>query len=125
MRKVINAVIYEKKILLVRKKQIWILPEGKPEAESDIECLRREVKDELSMTKIKNIVFYEEFKGIAPHRKDNLKARVYFANFENKLGNPSTEILELKWIRFNDTSSYKIFNITLKVINSLKEDNYL
>lgn len=127
MRIAINAaVIQDRKVLLVRKKQTWILPGGKPEVgEPDIECLCREVKDELSGTKIKNIILYKEFEGITPHKKDNLRARVYFAELENKLGSPSAEILEHKWMSFNDALDYRISDITTKVINALKEDNYL
>jgi len=45
------AIIEDGKILLVRKRQSWILPGGKPEPkESDIECLCREVSEELSGT---------------------------------------------------------------------------
>lgn len=57
MRKTINvAIINRKKLLLVRKGQSWLLTGGKPESdESDLECLCREVWEELSGTKIKNL----------------------------------------------------------------------
>ena len=47
------AIINEGKLLIVRKKQSWILPGGKPEpGESDLDCLCREVGQELSGTKL-------------------------------------------------------------------------
>lgn len=70
------AIIDDGKILLVRKKQIWILPGGKPElGESDIECLCREVSEELSGTQLDNIRYYGEFEGVATNKGDILKAK--------------------------------------------------
>jgi ADP-ribose pyrophosphatase YjhB (NUDIX family) len=60
LRTAINAVIIEDgKILLVRKRQTWILPGGKPGInESDLECLCREIREELSGTQLDNIRYY-------------------------------------------------------------------
>jgi ADP-ribose pyrophosphatase YjhB (NUDIX family) len=75
MRETINAVIIRnKKILLVKKEKSWLLPEGKPNPdESDIECLCREVDEELSGTLLKDIEFYGKFIGKIP--KKDLKQR--------------------------------------------------
>ena len=87
MRTAINAaIIKDKKLLLVRKKNTWILPGGKPESgENDLECLTREINEELSGTKIKDISFYREFKGKTPHKRDIINAKVYFAKLDGKL----------------------------------------
>lgn len=125
MRKAINALVLEdKKILLVKKNQTWILLGGKPkDNESDIECLCREVREELSGTELKNIRYYGEFEGITPHKKDNLKAIVYFADIKGRLNIPSAEIKDFAWVR--DLKDYNVSDITSKIINNLKKDNYL
>ena len=125
MRFSISAVVIEdNKLLLVRKNQTWILPGGKPEGkESDIECLCRECKEELSGTLLKNISYYQNFQGKTPHKWDILETKVYFAQIDGKLNNASMEIGASEWV--NNFSDYKISEITLKVIESLKKDCYL
>lgn len=127
MRTAINAVIIQdRNLLLVRKNQTWILPGGKPELEeSDLGCLCREIKEELSNTKIKDIIYYNSFEGETPHKKDILKAKVYFANLDGKLYSvrKGDTILEVNWV--NDFSKYNLSDITSKIVNSLKQDKYL
>ena len=89
MRTAINAaIIKEGKLLLVKKKNIWILPGGKPEPdEKDLECLSREISvEELPGTKLCNIRYYKDFEGQTPHKGDTLRAKVYFARTSNKTG---------------------------------------
>ena len=60
MRKVIDIVtIRNNKILLVRKGKIWILPGGKPKKdEGELQCLLREMREELPFVNIKNLVLF-------------------------------------------------------------------
>lgn len=118
------AIIQDERILLVRKKQSWILPGGKPKSnELDLECLCREVGEELSGTEIDNIRYYGEFEGITPHKGDVLKARVYFADIKGQLRQPAAEIAAYEWI--SDTSKYNLSDITSKIVDSLRKDGYL
>ena len=118
------AIIDEEKILLVRKRQSWILPGGKPEPnESDIECLCREVSEELSGTQLDNIRYYGDFEGRTPHTGDILRAKVYFANIKGKLGQPAAEIAVYDWV--NDVSEYNLAEITSKIVDSLTKGGYL
>lgn len=125
MRQAVNAaIIKEGKILLVRKKQSWIFPGGKPKVdESDLECLCRELKEELSGTELENIRYYGEFEGVTPHKGDVLKARVYFADIKGQLCPPSLEIAAYEWIK--ETCEYNLSNITSKIVDSLKKDRHL
>ena len=83
MREVISAaIIHDNRILLVRKKQTWILPGGKPDGEeSDIECLEREIlKEELPDERLGKLTiskFYDSFTGKTPHTGDIAKVFVY------------------------------------------------
>ena len=110
MRIAINvAIIQENKLLLVRKKSTWILPGGKPEiGENDLECLCREIDEELSGTKIKDISYYKQFEGKTPHKGDILRVKVYFANIDGQLYSvrDGDSISEVAWV--NDLSKYNI-----------------
>ncbi len=125
MRTVISsAIIYDDKLLIVRKKQTWILPGGKPEQnESDISCLIREVSEELSGTKLENISYYRGFEGRTPHKGDVVQVRVYFAKIKGDLYLPSAEICEYAW--FNDSKKYVLSDITSKIVDALIFDKYL
>ena len=127
MRIAISAVIIEDgNLLLVRKKNSWILPGGKTEAdESDLQCLSRELGEELSGTKIYNEKFYGSFKGRTPHRGDVLEARVYFADINGELRGVRNgdSISESAWAR--DFANYNLSDITSKIVDSLKNDGCL
>jgi 8-oxo-dGTP pyrophosphatase MutT (NUDIX family) len=127
MRTAINAaIIQDQKLLLVKKNLTWILPGGKPEnSEADLECLCREINEELSGTKIKEIYFYKQFEGKTPHKGDILKAKVYFASIDGQLYSvrDGDSISEVTWT--NDFSKYNLSEITSKIINSLQQDKYL
>ena len=119
-----TVIILDNRILLVKKRETWILPGGKPEeSESDIECLCREVKQELSETQLEEFQYYKTFEGKTPYSGDLLQARVYFSRINGQLHGPSSEISGVEWI--NEFSEYNISEITLKVINELKRDSYL
>lgn len=123
MRKAINlAVIDGKKILLVKKDDVWILPGGKPIwNESDYGCLIREIGEELGAKIIlKN--YYSSFIGKTPHTGDELESRVYFGDLTGSI-NPSGEISGARFV--NNFSDYPISEITKKIINSLRRDYYL
>ena len=126
MRKSISGIVIKegRKLLLVRKKDIWILPGGKLEPEeSNLDCLFREFKEELPDVKINEFYYYGSFKGKTPHKKDRLKTEAYFVNISGEAGKPSGEINDLEWVE--DFSNYNISDITNKVIKSLRKKDYL
>ncbi|MCK5149574.1 NUDIX hydrolase [Candidatus Pacearchaeota archaeon] len=125
MRKAINlAVINDEGILLVKKRKIWILPGGKPEGEeSDIDCLHREFKEELSGTKVFIGNYYNSFTGMTPHSKSYLEARIYFGKLNGNLGKPPSEIKKAEFVKNFD--KYLLSEITEKIIISLREEGYL
>jgi len=125
MRIVISAIIIKnKKLLLVKKKETWILPGGKPEEnETDLECLKREIDEELSGTKLCNIKYYNNFEGKTPHTGDILQVKTYFADIDGQLYSSSREIIGSQWV--DDFSKYNLSDITIKIVSSLGEDKYL
>ena len=124
MRVSIGAVIIRNGyILLVRKKKIWILPGGKPEAgESDIECLFRELKEELQVSLKRPRRLGDKFIGTAPHKKDDLCLKIYLAEVEGEII-PSAEIGAAEWT--NSPESYRLAESTKKVIRFLRQKGYL
>lgn len=123
MRRAINlAVISGSGLLLVRKKNAYILPGGKPEeGESDYEALERELSEELPGSEFKIEDYYGSFYGVTPYSGTGLEAEVYLGKIE-KLGKPSAEISEAKFV--NDFENYNLSTITEKIVSSLKEDGY-
>lgn len=125
MRIAISAVIIRgNSILLVKKRNTWILPGGKPnKGESDIDCLVREItQEEIPGTGLTNFRFYKAFKGITPHRGDILLAKVYLADIQGEI-KPGAEIIDIKWVK--DLEDYKLSDITQKIINHLRKEGYL
>ena len=125
MRRVIGAIIIENnKILLVRKKETWIFPGGKPEpGESELECLCREVGEELSGTELDEISHYRDFAGVAPHKGDSVQVKTYFAKIKGELKQPSAEISAVEWV--SNEREYTLSDPTSKAINRLRKDGYL
>lgn len=126
MRIVINAAVIndKKELLLVKKKETWILPGGKPESgELELECLYREVFEELGGAKLKDVKYYGEFEGKTPHKGDILKAKVYFAQLVDPKVKPSAEIKDAKWI--SNIEDYQMSDITSKIAYNLQEKSYL
>lgn len=118
------AIINDGKILLVRKNKFWIFPGGQPEnGESDLECLAREVGEELSGTKITNVTYYNNFSGRTPHTGDNINMRIYFADIHGELNVPSMEISEREWV--SDVSQYNLAEATSSACDSLIQNGYL
>jgi len=123
MRESVNAaIIKNNELLLVRKRQSWILPGGKPKQnESDLECLCREVKEELSGTKIKNLRYQGKFEGYT-HKGEEFRIKLYLVDVNGRINDPSCEIEESRWVK--DLEIYEFSDVYLKVIKFIKK-NYL
>jgi 8-oxo-dGTP pyrophosphatase MutT (NUDIX family) len=125
MSYVVNAAIIreddgENKVLLVKKRDVWILPGGKLEdAEDNLKCLDREIGvEELPGTVLSNFDFFGEFYGITPHSGRWAKAKVYLADADN-IGEPSAEISDSKWFSRKDRRDYEISDITGHILDNL------
>lgn len=105
----IAAVIIDNKghVLFVRKigKKGYIYPGGKPEVgETEIECLKRELKEELNVGLV-SAEFYGK-KRISKSIYDNLPITIksYLTKIKGK-PKPSREIEEYRWINANQINS--------------------
>jgi 8-oxo-dGTP diphosphatase len=125
MKVVVSAAIIENKgLLIVRSEKAWILVGGKPEpGESDLEALCREVRQELSGTKLKNVRKYRNFSGKTPHTGDVREFKIYLAEIDGALGPPSQEVKEIAWYRRGDP--YILSEVTEQVFLALEHDGYI
>ena len=90
---------------LSKGKDTYYLPGGKREVgETDEETLIRECKEELTIDiKKDTIKYYGTFEAQAHGKSEGIlvKMTCYIAEFDGKL-EPSSEIEEIKWLKFND-----------------------
>jgi 8-oxo-dGTP pyrophosphatase MutT (NUDIX family) len=99
--------IRDKKVLstISKGKTVYYLPGGKREAgESDIECLTREIEEELSITLIKEtITYFGSFEAHAHGHPENIKVRMlcYFGDYLGSI-KPSSEIEKSSWLEYKD-----------------------
>lgn len=126
MRTAIGALcVRANRVLLLRKRDTWILPGGKPEAgEDDLSCLMRENSEELPRAIFIIGAFYAEFTGITPHSQTELRAKVYLAEVRGSL-TPSAEISDAQFFSRNDFSDLEISDITKKILDSALETGHL
>jgi 8-oxo-dGTP diphosphatase len=124
------AYFKDKKVLMVRdtnNEVVFYNPGGKIElGETDVECLVREIKEELNAELDKDsIVFLGEFEAPA-HKKPG--ARVNIRLFTGELlddPNPHDEIVELKY--FDSSVTQKLLSpISIdEIFPWLKQHNYI
>lgn len=126
MRMAINALcIRANRVLLLRKKQTWILPGGKPEpGEDDLACLTRENSEELPGAIFRIGELYGEFTGITPHSQTELTARVYLAEVGGDIS-PGAEISESCFFSREEFSQLSISEITKKILDVAVETGHL
>lgn len=129
IRKVALAVFKDKKMLQVRthkQDHIFFTLGGKiEEGESEINCLNREVKEEIGCSLDEaSIKFLTEFEDVA-HGKDAL---VNIRMYQGKLigePKPSSEIVEIGW--FDTNSDKKNMSVIAKrtIFPWLKQHGYI
>jgi ADP-ribose pyrophosphatase YjhB (NUDIX family) len=118
--------IQEKRILLVKKRDTWIIPGGKiQESEEEITCLQREFKKELPNIEIFIKGFYKSFNGITPFSKSEVLVKVFFIGTIGDDISPSAEILDSKFLKKEELEFIKISDVTKDILNNLEKDGYL
>ena len=126
MRTAINLVsIKDSKILLCLKKDVWILPGGKPlRDETDLQCLERELLEELPDADIEIGHNYGDFEGQTPHNGDTLCATVYLGTIDGDI-TPAQEIIDARYFSRAELDEVIVSDITTQIITSLIEANLL
>lgn len=112
--------------VLSKNRDVYYLPGGKREPnESDHECLKREILEELSVViDDRTIKYFNTFKAQADGHKKSVSVNMtcYFSSYKGDL-KPSNEIKKFKWISYNEKD--KLSKASQKVIDELKTDGYI
>lgn len=129
IRKIGLAVFHDGKILMARSiknSDVFYIPGGKIEVgETDVECLERETKEELSAEIDKTQTrFLAEFQEIAHNRPDVL---VNLKLYETRLLSDPQPDSEIEELRYFDSSidSKHIDLLGSKIFAWLKNNNYI
>jgi 8-oxo-dGTP diphosphatase len=97
--------VKDRRLLLVSKRQapeIFYLPGGKRDAgEDDLECLQRELDEELGVAAIDPVPWREVVAPAALEPGEQLRMRVFLARLEGN-PSPSGELARLHWCRRDD-----------------------
>lgn len=126
-RAVSLAAIRKNSILLVRKKNAWILPGGKPERrERNMSCLLRELGEELPCAKLNlGCVFLGVVEGHTPHRGDIIKVSLYVGSIHRNIKACGAEIGASAWVTPRNLGRYRISEPTKSSIAALFKKGYL
>ncbi len=129
IQKVALAIFKDKKIMLVRsrrKDEIFYTLGGKIKmGESDLECLRREVYEEVGCTiDLDSLKFLHEFEGPAHGSKRILNIRMYIGKL---IGKPkiSSEVFELGYFDSNSPRKHLSEIAQKKIFPWLKKHGYI
>jgi len=115
--------ISNKKVLtaLSQLKSKLYLPGGKREPnESDTDCLKREIMEELNVTiKEDSIRYFDTFEAPADGKDENVLVRMtcYFADYSGTL-EASSEIVSFEWIGFE--SRHRTSAVVTLILDRLK-----
>jgi len=116
--------ISDKKVLtaLSKSKSKLYLPGGKRESnESDIECLKREIMEELNVEINESSVrYFETFQAPADGKENDVLVNMtcYFADYSGTL-EAASEIDSFEWITYNDID--RTSAVVKLIIGKLKE----
>lgn len=111
-------------ILLVQKQNVWILPGGIQTAEeSDLECLTRNLSEQLPCVRADKPVFFGAFFGQSAFGGYNLDAVTYHAKILGEI--LPGENFSARWFNNEELEEVKLSEITHKVVDSLREQKRL
>jgi len=120
--------ISDKKVLvaLSKSKSKLYLPGGKRESnESDIECLKREIKEELNVEiKEDSVRYFGTFEAPADGKDSAVLVRMkcYFADYSGVL-EAANEIDSFEWITY--TEKHRTSVVVNLILDTLKEQNLI
>lgn len=112
--------IRDGKVLLARKKQVWILPGGKEDPEeTDIDCLMREISEEIPGSKVAIGNLFDVFSGVTPHTRREVEVWVYLCQIDGQLV-PAREISQISRVTYVEAVALNLSEITREIIETAK-----
>jgi 8-oxo-dGTP pyrophosphatase MutT (NUDIX family) len=107
-------------LLLVKKDENWFLPGGKVEdEETNLECLKREMSEELPYARYSLAGFFNEYPGVTPTSKSEVNVRVYFGDWESGSILHANEIEDSQWGTADQSTLMNISQISRDIISDL------
>ncbi len=111
---------------LSKSKKKLYFPGGKREQnESDLQCLKREILEELNVDILENTVkFFGKFEAQADGHASGIRVQMlcYFADFSGTL-TASSEIESFEWIKYKDRD--RTSAVDMLILDKLKEENLI
>ena len=120
--------IYNNSVLstLSKSKNKLYFPGGKRENnESDLECLKREILEELNVHILENTVkFFGAFEAQADGHESGVLVRMlcYFSDFSGTLM-ASNEVESFEWIKYED--KYRTSAVDILILDELKRQGLI
>lgn len=97
IQKIGAIILKDKKILVCKKKNKYIIPGGKPEiGENNVECLRRELKEELNANLVSQ-EFFATYEDDAALDIGKIRMDVYLVEIDGT-PKPGAEIEQLEYV---------------------------
>lgn len=124
--KVGGIILQNKKMLVARAsgRDMFFIPGGKREgAESDIDCLTRELQEELNVT-LKEARYYKDYIADASGENGKVRVRTYFC-FVEGVPAPHSEIEELAWVGKENYHEHKLGNVLMIIVPELIRDRIM
>lgn len=120
------AIIRDGRLLLVKKNGVHIPPGGKPKTgENDEDCLRREIREELSDTEVLTLTPYKSFRGLSISGRNEIEAVIYRTDINGELGRPSGEIDDYAWVLYSSIcTKYRVSQATIRMAVDLHRDKF-
>ncbi|GEM_PF-992213 len=121
MVKVISGIALDghRRLLMVRKKGIWILPGGKIETgESELICLIREIKEELPRAQLRWFAEGKEFFGQAPFGNHSIAVKTHFIEISGCI-EVANEIEAAEFVNAKQIGNYPMSQVMADVVAHL------
>lgn len=117
------VIIKNGKLLFVKGKgykELWTVGGKVDGNETDEECLKRELKEEIGVN-ITDMKFYKEYKGLSFYDKVSLIERVYITSIKGDI-TPDAEIESFVWFSKDDFNKKTYLTTEEKLILDLIKD---
>ena len=120
---IIMVAIQDGAILLVLKKDTWMLPGGEPVGnETDLECLKRKIDEMLPDASAKIGECYDDFESTIPHRNETVCVTVFLGRIDGDITPGAEEISDARFFTRDELAEISTSEITRNIIASLIDD---
>ena len=114
--RIVAIIVQNNKLLLVKGsdtyKEFWTPGGKREEGEPDLDCLKRELKEEINV-KVLDAKFFGEYKSLSPYKKELLTiSRIYLVQISGEI-QAAKEIKKHAWMTKKEFEEQKYPLITV------------